>query len=171
LPYRLVDRFQRIRQALQGGLMHVSFERLDVRKMRLAVPTFGTAADFQFLLDDRQTRLRDYLGAHGAVRYVSYNVYGLTVQDQWNYIAPWTHVYGTGTGSRPFRAHRQVGGVCGTLSTYAPAVAQVHGIPGKAVPQPGHCAYIIQVGQEWPVGNSARWPTHASAPGWDSVSP
>lgn len=169
LRYRLVDRFRQIQQALRDGLMHISFESLNVREMRRAVPTYGTAKDFQFLLDDRQTRLRDYLGAHGAVRYVSYNVYGVSVQDQWNYIAPWTHFYGTGTGSRPFTAHRQVGGVCGTLSTYAPSVAQVHGIPGMDVGQPGHCAHIIRVGQEWPVGNSVTWPTTASAPGWDGT--
>ena len=164
-----MDRFRHIQQTLKDGLMHISFEGLNVREMRWAVPTYGTATDFQFLLDDRQTRLRDYLSAHGAVRYVGHNVYGVTVQDQWNYIAPWAHAYGTGTGNRPFPAHRQVGGVCGTLSTYAPAVAQVHGIPGKAVPQPGHCAYIIRVGQEWPVGNSVTWPTRASAPGWDGT--
>ena len=115
--YRLVDRFRHIQQALRDGLMHVSFESLDVRELRWAVPTYGTAKDFQFLLDDRQTRLRDYFGAHGGVRYVSFNVYGVTVQDQWNYIGPWAHVYGTGTGNRPFPAHRQVGGVCGTVST------------------------------------------------------
>ncbi len=169
LRYRLVDRFWHIQQALREGLMHVSFEGRDVRELRSAVPTFGTATDFQFLLDDRQTRLGDYLGAHGAIRYVSFNVYGLTVQDQWNYIAPWAHVHGTGMGNRPFIAHRQVGGVCGTLSTYAPAVAQVHGIPGMAVGQPGHCAHVIQVGQEWPVGNSVTWPTSTSAPGWEGT--
>ncbi len=169
LPYRLVDRFQQIQQALRDGLMHVSFEGREVRELRSIVPTFGSATDFQFLLDDRQTRLGDYLGAHGAIRYVSFNVYGLTVQDQWNYIAPWAHVYGTGMGNRPFMAHRQVGGVCGTLSTYAPAAAQVHGIPGMAVGQPGHCAYVIQVGQEWPVRNSVTWPTSTNAPGWEGT--
>jgi len=167
--YRLVDRFRHIERALREGLMHVSFERLNVRELRWAVPTYGTAADFQFLLDDRQTRLRDYLGAHGGVRYVSFNVYGLTVQDQWNYIAPWAHVYGTGMGNRPFPAHRQVGGVCGTVSTYGSATAQAHGIPSAAIGQPGHCAYVIRVGQEWPVGNSVTWPSYVSAPGWDGT--
>ena len=167
--YRLVDRFQQIQQALRDGLMHASFDSLDVRGLRWAVPTYGTAKDFQFLLDDRQTRLRDYFGAHGAVRYVSFNVYGLTVQDQWNYIAPWAHVYGTGTGNRPFPAHRQVGGVCGTVSTYGSAAAQAHGTPSIAIGQPGHCAYIIRVGQEWPVANSVTWPSHANAPDWDGT--
>lgn len=67
LPYRLVDRFRQIQRALRDGLMHISFEGRDVREMRWAVPTFGTATEFQFLLDDRQTRLGDYLGAHGAI--------------------------------------------------------------------------------------------------------
>jgi len=165
-PYRLVDRFRQIRQALKDGLLHVSFESLDVRGLRWAVPTYGSAYDFQFLLDDRQTRLGDYLGAHGGIRYVSFNVYGLTVQDQWNYVGPWAHVYGTGTGNRPFPAHKHVGGVCGTVSTYGSATAQVHGVPSVAIGQPGHCAYIVRMGQAWPVGNSVTWPSHASVPGW-----
>jgi hypothetical protein len=167
--YRLVHRYHHVLQALQEGLMHVSFERLNVREMRWAVPTYGTAKDFQFLLDDRQTPLRDYLGAHGGVWYVSYNVYGVSVQDGWNYIGPWAHVYGEGTGNRPFPAHKQVGGVCGTVSTYGSATAQAHGIPSTAIGQPGHCAYIVRVGQEWPVGNSVTWPSHTSAPGWDGT--
>jgi len=169
LPYRLVDRFRHIRQALRDGLLHASFESLDVRGLRWAVPTYGTAYDYQFLLADRQTRLGDYLGAHGGVWYVSFNVYGLTVQDQWNYIGPWAHVYGTGTGNRPFPAHKRVGGVCGTVSTYGSAAAQAHGIPSVAIGQPGHCAYIVRIGQEWPVGNSVNWPSHASAPGWEGT--
>jgi hypothetical protein len=167
--YRLVNRYRQVLQARQDGLLHVSFEDLDVRGLRWAVPTYGTAKDFQFLLDDRQTRLRDYLGAHGGVWYVSFNVYGCSVQDQWNYIAPWAHVYGTGTGNRPFPAHRQVGGVCGTVSTYGSATAQAHGIPSTAIGQPGHCAYIVRVGREWPVGNSVTWTSYASAPGWDGT--
>ena len=167
--YRLVDRYHHVLQALKDGLMHVSFERLNVREMRWAVPTYGTAKDFQFLLDDRQTPLRDYLGAHGGVWYVSFNVYGVSVQDGWNYVGPWAHVYGEGTGNRPFPAHKQVGGVCGTVSTYGSATAQAHGIPSTAIGQPGHCAYIVRVGQEWPVGNSVTWPSHTSVPGWDGT--
>lgn len=167
--YRLVDRFRQMQQALADGLLHVSFERLDVRALRWAIPNYGTAADFKFLLDDRQTPLRDYLGAHGGVRYVSFNVYGVSVQDGWNYIGPWAHVYGNGMGNRPFPAHKRVGGVCGTVSTYGSAAAQVHGIPSGAIGQPGHCAYVVRVGREWPVGNSVTWPSDAHSPGWDGT--
>ncbi|MCX6877948.1 MAG: discoidin domain-containing protein [Verrucomicrobia bacterium] len=169
-PYRLVDRFRHIQQSLRDGLMHISFESLDVREMRWAAPNYGSAKDFQFMLDDRQTLLRDYLGAHGGVRYVSFNVYGVSCQDGWNYVGPWAHVYGNGSDNRPFPAHRQVGGVCGTVSTYGSAAAQVHGIPSTAIGQPGHCAYVVRVGREWPVGNSVTWPSDASVPGWEGTN-
>lgn len=166
--YRLVDRLRHIQQAQREGLLHVSFENLNVREMRWAVPTYGTEKDYRFLLDDRQTTLGDYFGACWAIAYVDPNVFGDSVQT-WEFAAPWTHHHGTGTGNRPFIAQRQVGGVCGTVSGYGSAAAQVHGVPSVTVGQPGHCAYIIRVGQEWPVGNSVTWPTSASAPGWEGT--
>ena len=166
--YRLVDRFQHVVRAHRGGLLHASFDNLTVREMRWAVPTFGTAKDYQFLLDDRQQTRGEYFGACWAVAYTDPNVYGDSVQG-WTYIAPWTHHYGTGTGNRPFPAHRLVGGVCGTLSGFGSAVAQVHGLMSTTVGQPGHCAYIIRVGEEWPVGFSVTWPTAASAPAWEGT--
>jgi hypothetical protein len=166
--YRLVDRFRHIRWAHQQGLLHASFDGLNVREMRWAVPTYGSAQDYQFLLDDRQTTLGDYFGACWGVGYIDPNVYGDSVQT-WLYITPWTHHYGTGTGNRPFPAHRQVGGVCGTLSGYGSAVAQAHGVMSTTVGQPGHCAYVIRVGEDWPVGFSVTWPTSVSAPGWEGT--
>lgn len=165
LPYLLVDRFEHIQRVLREGLMHSSFETLDVRELCWAVNTQGTAKDYQFLLDDRQTRLRDYLGAHGGIRYVSFNVYGVSVQTGWDYLAPWEHVYGG-----RFLIHKQVGGVCGAVSSYGSATAQAHGIPSTTIGQPGHCAYVVRVGQEWPVGNSVTWPSSITTPGWDGTS-
>ena len=164
-PYQLVDRFAHVQRALREGLMHVSFESLNVRELRWAVYTDGTARDYQFLLDERQTRMRDYLGAHGGIRYVSFNAYGVSVQDGWNYLAPWAHVYGG-----RFMIHKKVGGVCGAVSSYATATARAHGIPATEIGQPGHCAFIVRSGQEWPVGNSVTWPSSVTAPGWDGTS-
>jgi hypothetical protein len=163
--YQLVDRFAHIHRALRDGLMHASFESLDVRELRWAVYTDGTARDYQFLLDDRQTRRRDYLGAHGGIRYVSFNAYGVSVQDGWNYLAPWAHAYGG-----RFIIHKQVGGVCGAVSTYASVAARAHGIPSIDIGQPGHCAFVVRLEQEWPVGNSVTWPSSITAPGWDGTS-
>lgn len=161
--YLLVERFGLIKQALQDGLMHSSFETLTVREMRWAVLTQGKRRDFQFFLNDRQTRIRDYLGAHGAVRYVRDNVYGVSVHEGAKYHAPWWHVYGI--NSLP--VHRRVGGVCGACSNYGSVQAVVHGVPSTTIGQPSHCAYVVRVGQEWPVGNSVTWPSDITIRGWD----
>jgi hypothetical protein len=166
--YRLVDRFQHVVRADAEGLLHVSFDNLTVREMRWAIPTYGRAKDYQFLIDDRQMTLGDYFGACWAVAYIDTNVYGDSVQGG-AYVAPWMHYYGTGHGNRPFAAHRIIGGVCGALSGFGSAVAQAHGIMSCTVGQPGHCAYVIRSGQEWPVAYSVTWPTYAGAPGWDGT--
>ena len=166
--YRLIDRYRDVLRTHREGLLHVSFEQLDVREMRWAIPTFGTAQDYRFLVDDRQTTYGDYFGACWAIAYIDPNVFGDSVQT-WEYATPWTHHYGTGTGNRPFIAQKQVGGVCGTLSGYGAASAQAHGVLSTTVGQPGHCAFVIRVDREWPVGYSVTWPTSASAPGWEGT--
>ena len=161
--YRLVERFGLIRKSMNDGLLHASFESLSVREMRFAVPTIGTAKDYQFFLDDRQTRIKDYLGTHGAARYVRDNVYGISIHDGAVYYTPWMHAYGTCN----LPVHRRVGGVCGACSNYGSVAAQTHGVPSTTIGQPGHCAYVVRVGQEWPVGNSVTWPSDITLRGWD----
>ena len=166
--YRLVDRFNHIQRAHRGGLMHAYFDSYTVREMRWAIDLAGSAKEFQFMLDDRQHRLGDYFGACWAVAYRDPNDYGDSVQG-WLYATPWVHGYGNGQGDRPFLLQRQVGGVCGTLSGFGSLSARAHGIMSVTVGQPGHCAYIIRVNDEWPVGYSVTWPTGAGVPGWDGV--
>jgi hypothetical protein len=155
--YRFLDRFQAIIRTHQEGLLHHSFDALDTREMRWAVYLQGTAVDFDFLVNETQVRLGDYLGSCWGIPYIDPNVYGYSVQG-WGYVDPWTHHYGTGTGDRPYRVQRQVGGVCGTLSGYGAAVSKVHGIMSTTVGQPGHCAYVVRIGDEWPTGNDVSGP-------------
>jgi hypothetical protein len=155
--YRLLNRYQDIVQTHQEGLLHVSFDLLDTREMRWAIPLAGTAADYRFMVDTMQTCLSDYIGACWGIPYIDPNVYGYSVQG-WGYIDPWTHHYGTGTGDRPFPIHRQVGGVCGTLSGFGATVAKAHGVMSTCVGQPAHCAYVVRIGNEWPTGNDVSGP-------------
>jgi hypothetical protein len=155
--YRLVDRLQHLQKARRDGLLHVGFERMTVREMRSAIYMPGTAKDYQFLLDDRQYKTGDYLGACGAINYVDPNVYGFSVQG-WGFVEEWCHYFGTGTGNRPLIAQRQVGGVCGTLSCYGASCAQAHGVMSTTVGQPGHCAYVVRIGDRWPIGNDVFGP-------------
>ncbi|MCW1923898.1 discoidin domain-containing protein [Luteolibacter arcticus] len=155
--YRLLDRYRDILRTHREGLLHVSFESLDTREMRWAIPLAGTARDYRFMVDTMQARLRDYLGACWRIAYIDPNVYGYSVQG-WGFIDPWTHREGTGTGDRPFPIHRTVGGVCGTLSGFGAGVAKAHGVMSTTVGQPAHCAYVVRVGEEWPTGNDVSGP-------------
>ncbi|MCW1925045.1 discoidin domain-containing protein [Luteolibacter arcticus] len=155
--YRLLDRYHGVLRTHREGLLHVSFEGLDTREMRWAIPLAGTDRDYRFMVDTMQQRLRDYLGACWGIAYIDPNVYGYSVQG-WGFIDPWTHHYGTGTGDRPFPVHRIVGGVCGTLSGFGATVTQAHGVMSTTVGQPAHCAYVVRVGEEWPTGNDVSGP-------------
>jgi hypothetical protein len=150
--FRLQDRFRHMQQAYEAGYLHPKFDTLTLREMCWAVWLAGTHEDFQFMLDEMQTTWSDYVGACWGIPYIDPNVYGYSVQG-WGYVDPWVHRYGSGTGDRPYRVQRQVGGVCGTLSGYGAAAAKVHGAMATTVGQPGHCAYVVRVDDRWATGN------------------
>ena len=162
LPYRIVDRFRHIQQAHRDLLLHASFDSLDVREMRWAIYLGGNHEDYQYLLDDRQTTIDGYFGSCWACWYRGDNDFGDTVQGPLYYL-PWSHAW------PGWERARQVGGVCGSLSTFGSMSARAHGVPSTPVGQPGHCAYIIRKGGEWPVAYSVTWPTGASTPGWEGT--
>ena len=160
--YLLVQRLGQMQQAHREGLLHVSFDGLNVREMRWAIHLGGNAAEYEYLVNDRQTPLRDYLGACWAVAYRGHNDYGDSIQGPWYHLA-FRH------GLPGWEAVRAVGGVCGSLSTYGALAAKVHGVPSQTVGQPGHCAYVVRTNDQWPVGNSVTWPTATSSPGWEGT--
>lgn len=155
--YRILDRYQDIIRTHRDGLLHASFDKLDTREMRWAIPLTGSARDFQFMIDVQQQRLTDYVGACWGIPYIDPNVYGYSVQG-WGCIDPRTHFYGTGIGDRPFPIHRIVGGVCGTLLGFCALVSKSHGVMSTTVGQPSHCAYVVRIGEEWPTGNNVSGP-------------
>lgn len=155
--YRLQDRFKHMQKIHQQGLLHAKFDHLTIREMNWAVWMQGTTEDYQFMVDEMQTTWADYAGACWGIAYVDPNIYGYSVQG-WGFVDPWVYYYGNGTGDRPYRVQRQVGGVCGTLSGYGAAAARSHGVMAVTVGQPGHCAYVVRVGEEWITGNDVFGP-------------
>jgi len=168
--YRLFQRFKHIQWAWRNGLLHAAFDHYTVREMRFAIYLGGTARDYQFLLDERQTTIGDYFGACWAIPYRDPNDYGYSVQG-WGYTDPWRYYYGAGYRCRPLEAQRLVGGVCGTLSEYGASTAQAHGVMSVTVGQPGHCAYVVRAGESWGIGNDVFGPcdTGFSAWGWEGT--
>ncbi len=160
LPYRLLTSFQMTQKAHREQRLHPSFDLLDVRSLREAV-FIGSPQDFEYLLSARQMIIADSFGAC-SVWYRMNNDFGTSIHGG-GYHEPWNWCWPA------WRVAHQVGGVCGTLSTFGSLVTRAHGIPSHTVGQPGHCAYVVRVGQEWPVGNSVTWPTYTGAPGWDGT--
>ena len=162
LPYRLVDRFAHTQRAHLDLLLHAGFDTMDVREMRWSIYLGGNAADYQYLLDDRQHPIGGYFGSCWACWYRGHNDFGDSIQGPW-YHQPWRWMW------PGWETPRRVGGVCGTLSTFGSHSARAHGVPSTPVGQPGHCAYIIRSGEGWPVAYSVTWPTGASTPGWEGT--
>jgi hypothetical protein len=162
LPYRQVESLRFTQKAHQDLLLHGGFDQLDVRAMRQAVIIGSSTQEFEYLLNERQQTLGDYFGACNAIWYRMDNDFGTSIHGG-GYHEPWNWCW------PGWRVARQVGGVCGTLSTFGSQAARSHGVPSFTVGQPGHCAYVIRYGQEWPVGNSVTWPTYCGAPGWEGT--
>jgi hypothetical protein len=161
--YLLVERFGQIQHTHREGLLHTSFDQLAVREMRWTLNLYGNAAEYEYMVNDRQTSRRDYFSAQWAVAYRNHNDYGDWIQQSW-FHTPFRHAW------QGLRAAREVGGVCGSCSTYAVLAARTHGLMAKNVGQPGHNAFVVRVGEEYPVGYSVAWPTSTAAPGWDGTS-
>ena len=161
-PYRQVESLRVTQQAHQDLLLHPGFDRLNVRDMRNAIQIGMATHEFNYLLNERQGTIGDGFGACNAIWYRMDNDFGTSIHGG-GYHEPWNWCWPR------YRIFRQVGGVCGTLSTYGAMVTRTHGIPAFTVGQPGHCAYVIRYGQEWPVGNSVTWPTYCGAPGWEGT--
>lgn len=162
LPYRLIVRFKDIQAAHRQGLLHARFNNLDVREMRWAVHVDEGHREFQYLLDERQTKAADYMGACWSVTWLDFNPYGDWLQGPLFY-TPWRHVLLWGEDARI------LGGQCENLSLFGCAAARVHGVMASIVGQPGHAAYIVQLGDKWPVAYDVFGPavTFFTNPGWD----
>ncbi len=164
VPYRIVERLKDIQAAHRQGLLHASFDTLDVRKMRWALHLDGDHAEFQYLLNERQQKIGDYMGACWAVAWLHWNPYGDWLQGP-HFYRPWHHC---------FDGHeiaRILGGQCENLSLFGCAAARAHGVMASVVGQPGHAAYIVRIGERWPIAYDCHGPanTYFTVPGWDGT--
>jgi hypothetical protein len=173
VPYRLVARFKQIQAAHRQGLLHASFDTLDVREMGWAIylgygysGTAGDTREYEYLLDDRQTKAGDYINACWAVWWLDFNVYGDWLQGS-GFFTPWLHAFGCRE-----EAARKVGGQCEDLSRYGWAVARAHGVMAGLAGQPGHCAYVVRIGEGWPIAYDVAGPaaTDFRLPGWEGTT-
>ena len=93
-----------------------------------------------------------YTGSCWQAPYRRYNIYGESIHGA-SYHENFADIYG-GNFNELTRA---VGGVCGGLSHYGATTATANGVPALTAGEPGHCAYIVLVGDKWTPAYSLSW--------------
>ena len=93
-----------------------------------------------------------YTGSCWQAPYRLHNIYGESIHGS-GYHETFMDNYGRNFNE----ATRTVGGVCGGLSHYGATTAIANGIPALTAGEPGHCAYIVLVGDTWTPAYSLSW--------------
>lgn len=93
-----------------------------------------------------------YVPAFNHCSYRIYNVFGDSIHGS-ECTLPYEEVYGENAALRT----KEVIGVCGWLSHYGAYAAVANGIPACTMGEPGHCAYVVKVGDTWTPAYSLSW--------------
>lgn len=93
-----------------------------------------------------------YTGSCWQAPYRLNNIYGESIHG-----ASYHEVFADNFGKNFNEMTRTVGGVCGGLSHYGATTATANGIPALTAGEPGHCAYIVLVGDKWTPAYSMSW--------------
>lgn len=113
---------------------------------------YGSLSSLKWLLENVHIPSNQYTGACWRCDYRLNNIYGDSIHGPL-YYAPFETVMGDN------RAHmtHYVGGVCGSLSHFGAFAALANGVPAMTAGEPGHCAYIVKVGDKWTPAYSLSW--------------
>ena len=93
-----------------------------------------------------------YTGSCWQAPYQLHNIYGESIHGP-GYHETFMDNYGKNFNELT----RTVGGVCGGLSHYGATTAIANGVPAMTAGEPGHCAYIVLVGDKWTPAYSLSW--------------
>ena len=113
---------------------------------------FGSLDSLEWLLENAQLPADQYPGSCWRCAYRLYNLYGESIHGP-HYVEPYADVYGENRA----RFTYEVGGVCGSLSHFGAFAALANGVPAMTAGEPGHCAYLVKVGEKWVPAYSLSW--------------
>lgn len=154
-----VRQYSWYRKYREMGRLHTSFDSLPPWLMKKAI--LGDVKAATFCNADRNGPTGSFWGSCWACGYKLHNIFSDSIHGS-HYYPPWFH------RMTRMEANRRVGGVCGSLSTYAHYIHSSHGIPSSTAGQPGHCAYVRRDPKgRWGVGYSIKNPTSAYACYWN----
>ena len=113
---------------------------------------YGSLSSLEWLLENVHIPATQYTGACWRADYRLNNIYGESIHGPL-YYAPFESYLGD---NRAQMTH-YVGGVCGSLSHFGAFAALANGVPALTAGEPGHCAYIVKVGDKWTPAYSLSW--------------
>ncbi len=113
---------------------------------------FGSIESLQWALDNFHLPADRYSGSCWRCAYRLNNIYGDSIHGPM-YYAPFEGSLGQNRQAMTYH----VGGVCGSLSHFGAFAALANGVPAMTAGEPGHCAFIVLVGDKWTPAYSLSW--------------
>lgn len=113
---------------------------------------FGSVESMQWSLDNVHLPADHYPSCCWRCGYKLYNLYGESIHGS-GYVEPFSDLYGRNKAQFTY----DVGGVCGGLSHFGAFSALANGIPALTCGEPGHCSFIVLVGDKWTPAYSLSW--------------
>ena len=113
---------------------------------------YGSISSLKWGLENVHLPAHEYTGCCWRCSYRLNNIYGDSIHGP-QYYAPWEDSYGDNREALTYL----VGGVCGSLSHFGAFAALANGVPAMTAGEPGHCAYIVLVGEKWTPAYSLSW--------------
>lgn len=141
----------------KAGRLNTVFDTLPFWQRRMVCGCkgdnpYGSIASLKWGLENVHLPAHEYPGSCWRCSYRLNNIYGDSIHGP-QYYAPWAESYGDNRSALTYL----VGGVCGSLSHFGAFAALANGVPALTAGEPGHCAYIVLVGEKWTPAYSLSW--------------
>lgn len=152
-----VERADYYIRAYKAGRLNTVFDKLPFWQRRIVCGckgdnAYGSIASLEWSLENVHIPADQYPGSCWRCAYRLNNIYGDSIHGP-QYYAPWEAAYPENRTALTY----YVGGVCGSLSHFGAFSALANGVPALTAGEPGHCAYIVLVGEKWTPAYSLSW--------------
>ncbi len=155
--HRALARAEYYTRHWKAGELNAVFDTLPFWERRMVCGCkgdndFGSIDSLEWLLENVCLPAESYTGACWFCGYRLFNPYGESIHGS-GYVEPYADIYGENRA----RFTYDIGGVCGSLSHFGAFAALANGVPALTAGEPGHCAFIVRIGDKWVPAYSLSW--------------
>lgn len=155
---RALERADFYTKAWKAGRLNPLFGTLPFWQRRMVCGCkgdndFGSVESLEWALDNVNLPADQYGSCCWRCGYKLYNLYAQIIHNGEAYYGPFRDNYGRNSMHITY----DVGGVCGGLSHFGAFAALAHGVPATTAGEPGHCSFVVRVGDEWRPAYSLTW--------------